>query len=143
MRMSHDHWLLPNRVQYNLGINNPPSMVNLKHIELQVLVSCNESLLGWANLIEASPLLERLTLKFINSDGYPNRKIMRRKGRPLKSLKTLELYYELGLPIDLEFVTYVVENSIMLKDVIVELSPLEDRLSKYVSVEEQVAKLNK
>lgn len=55
------------------------------------------------------------------------------KGRPIRNLKTLELTGSgspLGLPIDLEFATYVVENSIMLKDVIFS-SPLSPQLYKY------------
>uniref|UniRef100_A0A803MTE1 Uncharacterized protein n=1 Tax=Chenopodium quinoa TaxID=63459 RepID=A0A803MTE1_CHEQI len=49
--------------EYSLGINNPPSMTNLKHLELDVFASCEQSLLGWVDLIEASLLLQRLTVK--------------------------------------------------------------------------------
>uniref|UniRef100_A0A803MME2 Uncharacterized protein n=1 Tax=Chenopodium quinoa TaxID=63459 RepID=A0A803MME2_CHEQI len=49
--------------EYNLGINNSPAMINLKHLELDVFASCEQSLLGWVDLIEASPLLQRLTVK--------------------------------------------------------------------------------
>ncbi|XP_021734120.1 uncharacterized protein LOC110700844 [Chenopodium quinoa] len=45
-------------------------------------------------------------------------------GRPFTSLKTLELFGLLGQPIDMQFATFIVENSIMLKDVIFQLPTL-------------------
>ncbi|XP_021737419.1 putative F-box/LRR-repeat protein At4g15060 [Chenopodium quinoa] len=64
-------------VKFNLGIKNPPAMTNLKHLELHVTAFCEQSLLGWADLIEASPLLERLTLKFSAYHGKHSRKIIK------------------------------------------------------------------
>lgn len=52
----------------------------------------------------------------------PNWMVKRNKC-PLKSLKTLELRGDIGYPIDLEFATYVIENSIMLKDVELDFWP--------------------
>ncbi|KAL2932997.1 hypothetical protein RDABS01_016116 [Bienertia sinuspersici] len=145
MQMYHGGLLIsePYCFEFNLGIKNPPAMTNLKHLELHVFALCEQSLLGWADLIEASPQLEKLTLKFFTFDGMRHRKIMKHYGLPLKSLKTLELHNDIGLPIDLEFITYVVENSIVLKDVIVELRPLLDPLSKYISVKDQVENLKR
>ncbi|XP_057525565.1 F-box/FBD/LRR-repeat protein At5g53840-like isoform X2 [Amaranthus tricolor] len=108
-------------VKWNLGISKPPIMSNLKHLELHVRAKGKESLLGWAYLIEESPVLEKLTLKFspyLLGCDVRVRNIVKRKGRPIKNLKTLQHFGYLGLPIDIEFATYVVENSINLKDVI-------------------------
>ncbi|XP_021760975.1 FBD-associated F-box protein At3g49020-like [Chenopodium quinoa] len=110
-------------IQWNTGISKPPIMSNLKHLELHVQAKGDESLLGWAYLIGESPVLEKLTLKFsrhpwVYKANVPQRNIVKHKGRPLKNLKTLEHCGFLGLPIDIEFATYVVENSIKLKDVI-------------------------
>lgn len=119
--------------KFNLRINNPPTLSNLKHLELHVYAQHEQSLLGWAELIEASPLLERLCVKLQEfPSGNICREVVRHSGRPLKSLKTLEFSGNLGLPIAREFMIYVVENSIMLKDVIVECTPLDSDRSKLI-----------
>uniref|UniRef100_A0A803LXG5 F-box domain-containing protein n=1 Tax=Chenopodium quinoa TaxID=63459 RepID=A0A803LXG5_CHEQI len=87
-----DHPFVDNLVKVNMGINNPPCMTNLKHMEFHFSILYN-----------------------MNTEF--RRDIVKHKGRPLKSLKTLEHIGILGLPIDIEFATYVVENSIMLKDI--------------------------
>uniref|UniRef100_A0A803M7P9 At1g61320/AtMIF1 LRR domain-containing protein n=1 Tax=Chenopodium quinoa TaxID=63459 RepID=A0A803M7P9_CHEQI len=50
--------------KFNLGIDNPRSMKNLTHLRISVKSNHDESLLGWAHLIEASPLLQKLHVKF-------------------------------------------------------------------------------
>ncbi|KAL2934843.1 hypothetical protein RDABS01_017962 [Bienertia sinuspersici] len=108
-------------VEGNRGILQPPIMSNLKHLELHVQAMGDESLLKWTYLIEESPVLQKLTLKFSKYHWCSRvqlRNIVEHKGRPLKNLKTLEHFGFLGLPIDIEFATYVVQNSIQLKNVI-------------------------
>ncbi|XP_048491886.1 putative FBD-associated F-box protein At5g38570 isoform X1 [Beta vulgaris subsp. vulgaris] len=125
LKLEHLSWHLcltgANRPKWNRGILKPPIMSNLKHLELHVIARGDESLLKWTYLIEESPVLEKLTLKFSKyhwCSRVQRRNIVKRKGRPLKNLKTLEHFGYLGLPIDIEFATYVVENSIKLEDVV-------------------------
>ncbi|CAO2834680.1 unnamed protein product [Amaranthus hypochondriacus] len=96
-------------------------MTNLKHLEIHVKARCDASLLGWVSLIEASPVLEKLSVKFSGRSrrhGKHRRIIDKCKVEPFKSLKILELIYFVGLPIEMEFATFVVLNSVCLKEVI-------------------------
>uniref|UniRef100_A0A803LAR4 Uncharacterized protein n=1 Tax=Chenopodium quinoa TaxID=63459 RepID=A0A803LAR4_CHEQI len=47
----------------NLAIEHSPAFPNLKHLELYVVADFDDSLLGWIPLINACPILQKLTLK--------------------------------------------------------------------------------
>ncbi|XP_048498936.1 uncharacterized protein LOC104906694 [Beta vulgaris subsp. vulgaris] len=51
------------KYELNIQIINPPTLTNLKHLELCVIACCNKTLLGWTSLIVAVPVMQKLTLK--------------------------------------------------------------------------------
>lgn len=110
----------------NVGFNNFLGLINLKHLELCIYARATQSMLGWIPLIEASPVLQKLTFK-LRPEGYGRERMAKCDGRPLKGLKTLEIIGFIGGNIDLELVTHVIEHGVVLQEVIVDVQPWVDR----------------
>ncbi|XP_021760037.1 putative F-box/FBD/LRR-repeat protein At5g62970 [Chenopodium quinoa] len=107
----------------NLAIEHSPAFPDLKHLELYVLADFNESLLGWIPLIKACPILQKLTLK-LEGSGQPSWEFHKREGCPLRCLKTLEVFGYYGSRLDDELITYVLANSVILSEVILDVTSL-------------------
>lgn len=72
-------------------------------------------------MIEASPVLQKLTLKFIGGDRKCHMKIDEHCRRPLRCLKMMEVIGFFGHHVDIEFVTYVLENAVILEKVMLHI----------------------
>ncbi|XP_074318035.1 putative FBD-associated F-box protein At1g61330 [Silene latifolia] len=116
---------------YNLGVEHLklPLLTRLKVLDLYITGDHSVSLLGWTPLIEACPVLEKLTVKFNCIDYGVNRFISKRNGSALKSLKTLEIFGYCGRRIDIELASFVIENAINLQRVVVDVYTFRRKLS--------------
>ncbi|KAL9246821.1 hypothetical protein vseg_020312 [Gypsophila vaccaria] len=110
--------------QYTRGIEllRFSLLTTLKVLDLCIRGDHTSSLLAWTPLIEACPALEKLTVKLQCYDsGLDWNELSKRRGSPLKSLKTLELLGYTGRRLDIEFAAFIFENAINLREVIVQV----------------------
>lgn len=117
-------------LQLNVVIPPVSNLTRLKHLVLTIYARKTQSLLGWMTLLEASPVLQKITLELSTYSaipGIPQPHTPRKcsSARPLECLKTLEVYGFVGRHVDLEFVTYVLENAIVLEQVILDFNGLD------------------
>lgn len=107
--------------EMNLVVPPVSNLTNLKHLRLTIQASCTQSLLGWISLIQASPVLQKLTLELSSYNGVCTMVLGKHDNpQPLKCLKTLELFGFVGRVIDLELATYVLENAVVLEEVVLD-----------------------
>ncbi|KAF5741523.1 putative F-box/LRR-repeat protein [Tripterygium wilfordii] len=103
-----------------------PKLTNLRQLKLRVFAPDGKCLLGLTSLIEASPFLERFTLRFVGSGqwGGSRRQRMVKKSMnyPNKNLKVVEIVGFVGHANDMELVTYLLESASMLEKMVVKLS---------------------
>ncbi|XP_059657292.1 putative F-box/LRR-repeat protein At4g15060 [Cornus florida] len=99
-----------------------PKFTKLKHLTLQVAAGDFESLLGWTNLIHASPLLNKfkLQLLYFKSSVEVQRRMRKAWKRPHQCLKEVELVGFVGHLIDLELTQYLIKNAVMLEKIIID-----------------------
>ncbi|KAK9755859.1 hypothetical protein RND81_01G055500 [Saponaria officinalis] len=109
----------------NLEASHVPVLTRVEHLRLFFFSGSFQTLLGWTSLVEACPVLQKLTLEF-RPQGLvksPKPPALKSCGRPLRYLRTLELVDFIGWKNDLELAYFVLENAISLQEVIVDLRP--------------------
>ncbi|KAJ8447417.1 hypothetical protein Cgig2_019412 [Carnegiea gigantea] len=107
--------------EMNLVLPPISNLTNLKHLRLTIEARCTQSLLGWISLIQASPVLQKLTLELGSYNWLCDRILGKHDNpQPLKCLKTLEVFGFVGRIIDLELATYVFENAVVLDEVVLD-----------------------
>uniref|UniRef100_A0A7C9AFI7 At1g61320/AtMIF1 LRR domain-containing protein n=1 Tax=Opuntia streptacantha TaxID=393608 RepID=A0A7C9AFI7_OPUST len=108
----------------NMVIPPVSNLMNLEHLKLTIFARPYQTLVGWITLIEACPVLQKLTVELISHNRYPLEldgiSEERSNARPLGCLKTLELCGFVGRRIDLEFATHVIANAVVLEQVVID-----------------------
>ncbi|XP_022134730.1 F-box/LRR-repeat protein At3g26922-like isoform X2 [Momordica charantia] len=102
----------------NQGRREWPLLANLRELELIVLAEGHSTLLGFTSLIEASPCLQKFSLKLDYNDMFEQRALGMVPKSPHQHLKVVELVGFVGKPIDLELVQYLYENAIALEEIV-------------------------
>lgn len=105
---------------YNMRFPNFPRLTNLRHLVVSVYGGYDDNLLVLTSLIDASPSLNKLSLELkiwrsstyshANSSSYVT-------GKPIPSLKVVEVVGFRGFKIDVDFVTYLLEHGEMIEKI--------------------------
>lgn len=108
----------------NMVVPRVSSFMNLKHLKLTIYARPYQTLLGWITLIEACPVLQKLTLELSTRNIFPleldGTLEERCNAGSLGCLKTLEFCGFVGRRIDLEFATHVIRKAVALELVVID-----------------------
>ncbi|XWS63928.1 hypothetical protein CRYUN_Cryun06bG0143600 [Craigia yunnanensis] len=105
---------------YNMTFPNFPQLTNLSHLVVSVYGGYDDNLLVLTSLIDASPSLHKLSLelKIWRSSTYNHANSSSSvTGKPIPSLKVVEVVGFRGFKIDLDFVTYLLKHGKMIEKI--------------------------
>ncbi|XP_038712209.1 uncharacterized protein LOC120006288 [Tripterygium wilfordii] len=103
-----------------------PMLSHLKNLKLIVSAYDSQSLLAFAPLLKASPSLHSFALELEVYSWLGLTMVEKAPKCPLLCLKEVEIVGFVGWDIDMEFVTFLIENAIMLEKIVIDpLVPLE------------------
>ncbi|XP_022725862.1 uncharacterized protein LOC111282153 isoform X3 [Durio zibethinus] len=114
------HTLTLEMSAYNMTFPNFPQLANLRHLVVSVYGGYDDNLLVLTSLIDASPSLNKLSLelKIWRSSTYNHaNSSCNVTGKPIPSLKVVEVVGFRGFKIDVDFVTYVLEHGKMIEKI--------------------------
>ncbi|KAG8379777.1 hypothetical protein BUALT_Bualt07G0124700 [Buddleja alternifolia] len=116
--------LLLNWVEQSRMPNALPELINLKHLVLEVFIIDEPYIVGLTPLIKASPLLQKLEVKFLRSSPAITQ---RESGfhteileQPHYNLKTVTFSGYLGSRDEIKFTKYILVNAVKLEQFVVE-----------------------
>ncbi|XP_039070474.1 uncharacterized protein LOC120217455 [Hibiscus syriacus] len=100
-----------------------PILSHLKQLELSLFARDDESLLHFSSLINARPLLNKLSLELFWMKPNVKRKAKKAKKCPHHSLRVVNITGFVGKTIDTEFCIYLIKNAVMLEKITLDARP--------------------